>query len=124
MQCEEVRPRLEAYIDGELPEAERTALQEHLSGCIDCGPEAAAHERLREDVRQFASDYRAPAGLRSQIRDAIRRETSRSPAAWRAPGWLAYAASLLLAVAVGSGGTFLMIGDRQDGSVAAEIVDS
>ena len=42
----------------------------------------------------------------------------------RAPGWLAYAASLLLAVAIGSGGTFLMIGERQEDQVAAEIIDS
>jgi mycothiol system anti-sigma-R factor len=125
MQCEEVRPRLEAYIDGELAEAERVLLREHLSGCAACSPEAAALERLRDSIRVSATDYRAPAGLRSQIRDAIRREeASRSLAALRAPGWLAYAASLLLAVAIGSGGTFLAIGDRQEDRVAAEIIDS
>ena len=125
MQCEEVRPRLGAYIDGELAEAERVLLREHLSGCAACSPEAAALERLRDDIRQSAPVCRAPAGLRSQIRDAIRREeASRSPAALRAPGWLAYAASLLLAVAIGSGGTFLAIGDRQEDRVAAEIIDS
>src|SRR5262245_47533565 len=102
MQCEEVRPRLEAYIDGEVAEVERVALREHLSGCTVCGPEAAAHERLRENIRQFAPDYCAPPALRSRIRDTIRRDASRSPAALRAPGWLAYAASLLLAVAIGS----------------------
>jgi anti-sigma factor (TIGR02949 family) len=125
MQCEEVRPRLEAYIDGELAEAERVLLREHLSGCAACSPEAAALERLRDNIRQSVPNYCAPAALRSQIRDAIRREESaRSPAALRAPGWLAYAASLLLAVAIGSGGTFLAIGDRQEDRVAAEIIDS
>jgi mycothiol system anti-sigma-R factor len=126
MQCEEVRPRLEAYIDGELAEAERVLLREHLSGCAACSPEAAALQGLRDNIRQSAPDYRAPAGLRSQIRDAIRREEAsrRSPAPLRAPGWLAYAASLLLAVAIGSGGTFLAIGDRQEDRVAAEIIDS
>lgn len=125
MLCEEVRPRLEAYIDGELAAADRMLLHEHLSGCATCSPEAAALERLRDNIRQSAPSYRAPAALRSQIRYAIRREeASRSPAALRAPGWLAYAASLLLAVAIGSGGTFLMIGDRQEDRVAAEIIDS
>ena len=42
----------------------------------------------------------------------------------RAPGWLAYAASILLAVAVGSGGTFLLLGERQEDTIAAEIIDS
>ena len=100
-------------------------MHEHLSGCATCSPEAAALERLRDNIRQSAPSYRAPAALRSQILYAIRREeASRSPAALRAPGWLAYAASLLLAVAIGSGGTFLMIGDRQEDRVAAEIIDS
>ena len=125
MQCEEVRPRLEAYIDGELAEAERVLLREHLTSCAACSPEAAALERLRDNIRQSTPDYHVPAELRSQIRDAIlREEASRSPAALRAPGWLAYAASLLLAVAIGSGGTFLAIGDRQEDRVAAEIIDS
>src|SRR5262249_47791897 len=67
----------------------------------------------------------APAALRSQIRSAIRgEEVTRRPAGWGASGWLAYAASLLLAVALGSGGTFLMVGDRQQDRVAAEIIDS
>jgi anti-sigma factor RsiW len=38
MECEEVRPRLDAYIDGELNEAARAELRDHLAGCADCGP--------------------------------------------------------------------------------------
>ncbi len=125
MQCEEARPRLEAYADGELAEAELVLLRDHLAGCAECGQEAAALERLGDGIRQSAPNYRAPAALRSQIHYAIRREEAlRTPAGLRAPGWLAYAASILLAVAIGSGGTFLMIGERQEDRVAAEIIDS
>jgi mycothiol system anti-sigma-R factor len=125
MQCEEVRPRLDAYLDGELAEAERAPLRDHLAGCADCGPEAAALERLRDGIRQSAPIYRAPEALRSQIRFALRREAgSSAPATLRAPGWLAYAASILLAVAVGSGGTFLILGERQEDTIAAEVIDS
>src|SRR3979490_354653 len=92
MQCEAVRPRLDAYLDGGLAEAERALLHEHLAGCGDCGPEAAALERLRDGIRQSAPVYRAPEALRSQIRFALRREAGTiPPAAPRAPGWLAYA---------------------------------
>jgi anti-sigma factor (TIGR02949 family) len=125
MQCDEARPRLDAYIDGELGETERALLRDHLVGCADCGPEAAAIERLRDDIRRSASDYRAPEALRSQIRFALRRTAGASvPRASRAPGLLAYAASLLLAVAIGSGGTFLMLGERQEDTISAEIIDS
>jgi anti-sigma factor (TIGR02949 family) len=125
MQCEEVRPRLDAYLDGEVAEAERVQLRDHVTGCPECGPEAAALERLREGIRQAAPDYRAPEALRTQIRFALRREAAASaPVAWRAPNWLAYAASLLLAVAVGAGGTFAIVGERQEDTLAAEIIDS
>jgi mycothiol system anti-sigma-R factor len=103
MRCEEIRPRLDAYIDGELAEAERAVLRDHLADCPECGPEAAALARLRDSIRQSAPAYRAPAALRSQIRFALRREVAASTRVARpAPGWLAYAASILLAVAVGS----------------------
>jgi anti-sigma factor (TIGR02949 family) len=125
MQCEGVRPRLDAYLDGELAEAERTLLRDHLAGCGDCGPEATALERLRDDIRRSASAYRAPETLRSQIRFALRREAGASmPRPFGASGWLAYAASILLAVTIGSGGTFLMLGDRQQDAIAYEAIDS
>jgi mycothiol system anti-sigma-R factor len=126
MRCDEIRPRLDAYLDGELPEAERTPLRGHLQDCPDCGPEAAALERLRDDIRRSAPVHRAPEALRSQIRFALRREAaaSRPSASLRAPGWLAYAASILLAVAVGSGGTFMLVGERQTDTMAGEIIDS
>ena len=125
MECEEVHPRLDAYFDGELAEAERALFRDHLAHCGDCGPEAAALERLRDGIRQSAPVYRAPEALRSQIRFALRREAGASaPAGLRAPGWLAYAASILLAVAVGSGGTFMILGERQEDTIAAEVIDS
>jgi anti-sigma factor RsiW len=63
--------------------------------------------------------------LRSQIRFALRQEAATSARAARpAPGWLAYAASIILAVAVGSGGTLLITGERQEDAVANELIDS
>ncbi|MBV9685736.1 MAG: zf-HC2 domain-containing protein, partial [Alphaproteobacteria bacterium] len=112
MRCDEVHPRLDAYLDGELAETERRPLRDHLQSCPDCGPEAAALERLREGIRRSAPVYRAPEELRSQIRFALRRQAAASaPASLpHASRWLAYAASLLLAVAIGSGGTFVFLG--------------
>jgi anti-sigma factor (TIGR02949 family) len=125
MECEEVRPRLDAYLDGEVAEAERALLHQHLAGCAKCGPEAAALERLRNGIRQAAPIYRAPEALRWQLRSTLRREAAAgAPTALRAPGWLANAASILIAVAVGSGGTVLLTGERQNDIVANELIDS
>lgn len=125
MRCDEVRPRLDAYVDGELAEAEQALLRDHLADCPKCGPEAAALERLRDGIRQSTPTYRAPEALRSRIRFALRQEAAtRARAARPAPGWLAYAASIILAVAVGSGGTLLITGERQEDAVANELIDS
>jgi anti-sigma factor (TIGR02949 family) len=125
MRCEEIRPRLDAYVDGEIAEPERLLLREHLAECPDCGPEAAALERLRDGIRQTAPVYRAPEALRSRIRVALRGEAAESARAMRpAPGWRAYAASILLAVAVGSGGTLLITGERHGDTIAQELIDS
>src|SRR5262252_8725431 len=104
MRCDEVHPRLDAYLDGELAETERAPVWDHLQSCPDCGPEAMALGRLRDAIRHSAPSYQAPDALRSRIRFALRREAAaNTPAVSRASGWLAYAASILLAVAVGSG---------------------
>jgi anti-sigma factor RsiW len=124
VKCDEARPLLDPYVDDELAEAERTALRDHVEGCAECGPEAAAIERLHADIRRTAPAYRAPPALRSQIRSALRREADGASAMARAPGWLAYAASILLAVAIGSGGTWLITGERQQSGIGDELIDS
>src|ERR1700731_4888828 len=125
MQCDEARPRLDAYIDGELAEDERAPLLAHLADCPECGPEAAALTRLRDGIRLAAPIYRAPEALRSYIRTAPRAEAAASASAARAaPGWLAYAASILVAVAVGSGGTLLVTGEGQGETHAPERIDN
>src|SRR3984893_16666793 len=124
MQCDEVRPRLDAYIDGELAEDECAPLLAHLADCPECGPEAAALTRLRDGIRHAAPIYRAPQALRSHIRAALRAEAAASAGASRAaPSWFAYAASILVAVAVGSGGTLLVTGERQGDGIASELID-
>jgi anti-sigma factor RsiW len=124
MNCDEARPLLGAYVDAELSAEERAALGEHLALCPECGPEAAALAQLSAEIRRSSPAYRAPPGLRRQIRAALRGEAASTLAAARWPGRLAYAASLLLAVIIGSGGTLLISGERQQSLVADEIIDS
>ncbi len=50
MNCERVRARLSALVDGELPPAEAAAVREHLAACPTCRAEEAELRRLREEV--------------------------------------------------------------------------
>jgi anti-sigma factor RsiW len=125
MHCDGIRSRLEAYADDELADTERGQVRDHLADCPECGPEAAALDRMREGIWRTAPIYRAPDALRSRLRFALRREAAATARASRpAPGWLAYAASILLAVSLGSGGTWLMTGERQESRIGDELIDS
>lgn len=86
MECEELRRRLDAYLDAKLPR-----LSGRFSTSMSRAAPNAALERLRDDIRQAAPVYRAPEALRRQLRSTLRREAvARAPPAQRAPSWLAY----------------------------------
>src|ERR1700753_1995179 len=84
MRCEEVRPRLGAYLAGGGAQAAGAPLPAHVAGCAECGPESAALQRLRDDIRQVAPVYRAPEALRRQLRSTLRREAAAGGAEPRA----------------------------------------
>jgi hypothetical protein len=54
--CDEVRERLEAYHDGELPIDEQVAIHGHLNECIGCSLAAAELAELSASLRHMASE--------------------------------------------------------------------
>ena len=54
--CADVRSRLEAFYDGEVPFAERLAIQNHLGECVSCSLEAEELTALGETLRVMASE--------------------------------------------------------------------
>jgi anti-sigma factor RsiW len=106
MNCRECQIQLPAYVDGNVPEAERAVLAEHLDGCPGC---TAALNGERNALRRFAArmdadlcHVRLPPAARRRIAAAGR---SAGPAgtperrAWRVT--LAAAALLVLASVAG-----------------------
>lgn len=73
LRCSEVLARLSDYVDGELPAAERAAVEAHLRGCDACtrfgGDFGATLEALRRHVLRSASA--PPSTLRQRLRAAI-----------------------------------------------------
>jgi hypothetical protein len=53
--CVEVRERLEAFYDGELPLEHRVAIQNHLGECITCRLAAEELHRMGATIREFAA---------------------------------------------------------------------
>ena len=89
---------LHAYLDGELPSAERTALESHLADCATCRANLAEERALRERAVALFGSTR-PAERPAPPFDQLRREPKRSP--WRVRRSFAWAASIAVALGLG-----------------------
>jgi anti-sigma factor RsiW len=72
MTCEETRPLLHGYADGELDLAKSLDVERHLAGCAACAAIVREIRVMRSALRSCAVTFDAPTALRAKIRDAIR----------------------------------------------------
>jgi len=89
---------LHAYLDGELPSAERATLEAHLAGCATCRANLTEERGLRERASAVLGSAR-PAERPAPPLEQLRREPQRSP--WRVRRSFAWAASIALALGLG-----------------------
>ena len=71
---------LHAYLDGELPPAERTAVEAHLAECARCRANLIEERALRERASAVLGSAR-PSERPAPPLEQLRREPKRSP--WR-----------------------------------------
>ena len=104
MTCEQIRDRLDEYVDGDLPEAEFQEVELHLGGCSECRREERAlraliarAEALPEEMQpaqdlwpDIAARLRGPEGMRLVPRTGVAR--------WMGPMSLAAAAAVVIAL--------------------------
>jgi anti-sigma factor RsiW len=111
---------LSAFIDGELPDDEQTAIEQHLAGCHSCSLRVLSATQLKAATaragRRFAPSPEALARLTAQVRQQPQ-PTARIHSMRRLT-WVGLAAALLLAVS--------LIGwqqIRKTNSLSAELLD-
>lgn len=105
MKCREVRRRLSAYLDGELPQEARDCLFDHLTECGPCSNllgEMMYTETLVGTL--IKRPMQAPASIRHNVLSAISRQSAPAPALpfWSRLAWrpaAAFAGAVALAVA-------------------------
>ncbi len=95
MDCTTVRTLLGFARAGELDDAERGALQQHLDACADCAAHSLNEQRFDDALAAAMPRVPVPSGLKSRVLIALAQ--ARRPRPWP---WLA-AASLLLAAGIG-----------------------
>lgn len=93
MTCNQAKPLLSAYLDGELDLMHALEVEVHARECAACTSVLETHKQISAAVLT-APYHRAPASLRARL------ESSAVPV-WRRPAaWLALAASLIVAMLV------------------------
>jgi anti-sigma factor RsiW len=70
MQCDELKLKLEAYHDRELPDEVRAACKSHLAACPHCAQLVADRQAFSDQVRS-ALDLEPPADLRERLRSVL-----------------------------------------------------
>ena len=74
--CENSLHALYAYLDGELTDDRRAAIQHHLDGCQPCAEPYDFEAELRAVVRRKCQEQ-VPDALMAKIRTALESEASR-----------------------------------------------
>ena len=103
MTCEDARPLVHAYVDGELDLLRSLEVEGHLEGCAGCGRELAQLRALRTAFADGGLYHQAPARLERRIRAAVRdaRRTERGHGfAVARFGWGGAAAAAVVLVAI------------------------
>lgn len=70
MECEDIRKRLKAFLDGDVEEAERTAIQNHLGLCQDCAGVARQLGKLAGVLQTWKTED-PPADLYDRLKAGL-----------------------------------------------------
>ena len=80
MNCAQVQPMLDEYITGELPDAERAAVDAHLRECAACRDDLIGLEEAATLLRLGVPSIEPPPALRRRILVAARALSQARPA--------------------------------------------
>lgn len=105
MTCNEIRNLLTAYVDGELDFVRHLEIERHVEACGACAAQLGREQELHKAFGDPLLYHRAPAALRERIRETLPSRRQRS-SRMKPAVWVALAASVLLAVGLG---TWLMV---------------
>lgn len=70
MECDDIRKRLEAFLDGEAEEVERTAIQGHLAKCAECARAFRQSKKLPSLLQSWKAE-KPPEDLYDRLKSGL-----------------------------------------------------
>jgi anti-sigma factor RsiW len=123
MHCEDARPLIDSYLDGELDLVRTLDLERHVDGCASCAPIRQSAMELRAAIRQELPYFRAPQSLQQRVRAIAQQPAKAAPRvtvlSWQ---WIGAAAAVLLVVLGAARLGENLLGPSQEDLVAQQIV--
>ncbi len=124
MACETWCDKLDAYVDGELPDREARGFAAHVRECSDCAADALERVKMKRAVALAGKAYQPSAAFRQKLEASLRKPAPKGkPWAWKlvvAPALivLAISASLLFFANRENGKRLRVYGELADMHVA------
>jgi anti-sigma factor RsiW len=112
------------YVDGEVTPQTAAEIDSHVDSCTACRPVYERHRTLQRMVRRNATRHAAPPELAARIGAALERTPAPAvaqPSRWRA---MAMAASVVLAMGLSSGVTWIAATSGRGPELRDELVAS
>lgn len=110
-------PKLEQYLDGELPAPEMHELDAHVRECPSCAADVLAGVQLRRAVQHAGRRYAATAELRHRIQKSVQARSRRQPS------WLIATAAVTALLIVGTFSVFMGNRRSEQGQLFGELID-
>ena len=124
MNCDDIKPLLNAGVDNEIGPAQRIDFKAHVERCSSCARDIESLLSVRRSIRGALPYYSAPAHLRNQVRMAMRGagyfEEMPRRMEWRRSG--AVAAAIVLCALVSA--PFLVNSRNQRQLVAEDLLSA
>src|SRR3974377_1626547 len=87
MACDIWAEKIDAYVDGELPESESSAVAPHLRQCANCAADALDRVQMKRAVSLAGLRYQPSTDFRQKIKNSLSRPSRRSSSLGSSWGW-------------------------------------
>jgi len=121
MECKELQELVHRYVDDELTADLRRAAEAHIELCAECRRLVRKEKGWQQATRRAGTYYTAPEAVRERIAGMTRRAAASraAPPMWRG---YAMAASLLVAVALSSAVTAVLVSPTASSRIEQDVV--